>query len=258
MAIVFVSYDREDLSRARSVAQALEKVGHSVWWDRHIAGGAQYGTEIEEALKRADAVVVLWSTTAVHSAWVRDEAAAGRDAGKLVPVRLDAADPPMGFRQYQTIDLSRWKGGQRAGAFDQLNRAIHGLAVSPTEGAAAINPVEPDKPPQRSRQYWLAGAATLVILLGVWLVVRMTSTPAAPTVTVAAADNSALSRELARDLFVKLGRFQAASPDALEILDSAAGHSPDLTFQVSVSQTPVNDSANIALVTLSELSAGRV
>ena len=31
-------------------------------------------------------VVVLWSANAIESAWVRDEAAAGRDTGRLVPL----------------------------------------------------------------------------------------------------------------------------------------------------------------------------
>ena len=82
MASVFLSYDREDLDRARSIAVTLEKAGHSVWWDRHIRGGAQYSKEIENALKRADAVIVLWSEHSVESPWVRDEAATGRDSAK--------------------------------------------------------------------------------------------------------------------------------------------------------------------------------
>src|SRR5215213_9360185 len=101
MAGVFLSYDRDDAAKARSIALALEKAGHSVWWDWHIKGGAQYSKEIEQALKRAEAVVVLWSQRSVDSAWVRDEAAAGRDTGRLVPVKLDESEPPLGFRQYQ-------------------------------------------------------------------------------------------------------------------------------------------------------------
>ena len=81
MAQVFLSYDREDGPRARVIAQALERAGHFVWWDLHIKGGAEYGKVIEEALAEADSVVVLWSTKSVDSAWVRDEAAAGRAAG---------------------------------------------------------------------------------------------------------------------------------------------------------------------------------
>ncbi len=107
MARIFLSYDRDDLSRARSIASTLEQDGHVVWWDSHIKGGAQFSEEIEQALKSADYVVVLWSAHSIRSPWVRDEAAAGRDAGRLVPVTLDGTEPPLGFRQFQTIDLSK-------------------------------------------------------------------------------------------------------------------------------------------------------
>ena len=49
MARVFLSYDREDTDRARPIAVALEKAGHSVWWDRHIRSGTQFSQEIDEA-----------------------------------------------------------------------------------------------------------------------------------------------------------------------------------------------------------------
>lgn len=114
MASVFLSYGREDANAARSVAAVLEKAGHSVWWDRHIKGGSEYSREIEQALKAADALVVLWSTNSVDSPWVRDEAASGRDRGRLVPVRLGSMSrhsdfgsfkrsicPPSGFRAAQ-------------------------------------------------------------------------------------------------------------------------------------------------------------
>ena len=48
---------------------------------------------------------------------LRDEAAAGRDRERLVPVALDSCKPPLGFRQYHTLDLS---GGIAPGA-DCLN-----------------------------------------------------------------------------------------------------------------------------------------
>ena len=89
MASVFLSYSRDDLDRIGPLADALERAGHSIWWDRHIAGGEEFAGAIEEALESADAVVVAWSATSVKSAWVRDEAGAGRDSGRLVPVTLD-------------------------------------------------------------------------------------------------------------------------------------------------------------------------
>ena len=232
MAKVFLSYDREDLTRARSVAQALEKVGHSVWWDRHIAGGAQYDTEIEEALKRSDAVVVLWSATAVRSAWVRDEAAAGRDSGKLVPARLDAADPPMGFRQYQTIDLTRWKGSGSAEAFKQLNHAVENLGTQsgdPKETASVV-------PKARGGAASLALAVAVVLVTmaaGIWWFARSAQSSDPPVVAITAADNSPASRQLTRDLYVKLGSLKATDTQPIELVAEGSGQKPDFTFEIA-------------------------
>ena len=89
MAAVFLSYSREDHERIEPLAAALERAGHDVWWDRHIAGGEEFSGAIEKALESADVVVVAWTATSVKSAWVRDEAAAGRDSRRLVPITLD-------------------------------------------------------------------------------------------------------------------------------------------------------------------------
>src|SRR4249919_1554138 len=133
MASVFLSYDRDDANEARPLALALEKAGHSVWWDLHVRGGAQFSKVIEEALKAADVVVVLWSLEAIESPWVRDEAAAGRDSGRLVPVTIDGTEPPLRFRQYQTIDLSLWKGRGRSAEFAELSAAIDAISGNQAE-----------------------------------------------------------------------------------------------------------------------------
>ena len=142
MASVFLSYAREEFGKARSLAEALERHGHSVWWDRHIKGGSQYSTEIEAALAKADAVVVLWSEASVGSPWVRDEAAAARDSARLVPVTLDQTAPPMGFRQYQAIDMSAWKGRGKPVNLAALLEAIGSIIGGPStaETKAPIKP----------------------------------------------------------------------------------------------------------------------
>ena len=58
MADIFLSYAREDFDSAQAIASALKRAGHSVWWDSHIRGGAQYAPEIEAALA---AVIARWS-----------------------------------------------------------------------------------------------------------------------------------------------------------------------------------------------------
>lgn len=242
MARIFLSYDREDASKARSIAVALEKAGHSVWWDRHIKGGAQYAKEIEAALKAADAVVVLWSQSSVESAWVRDEAAAGRDSGRLVPVRLDGTDAPMGFRQYQTIDFAGRGRRHREQAMAELAMTVAALGDQRTEPP---RPAQRHDPP-KLKLGLLAGVFFAVTALLIWQFWSPGND--VPSVTVAATENSAPSRALADDLFVKLGRLQASRADSLLIVDASAGKTVDLTLKVGAVSVTEDPGANLALV----------
>lgn len=162
MASVFLSYSREDVAKAQAVASALERHGHSVWWDRQLHGGSRFSQEIEQALKRADAIVVLWSRASVQSAWVQDEASEGRDTNRLVPAIIDDSKPPLGFRQYQAIDLSGWKGRAGDAAIEHVHRAIaakadaSGLAPSPSVAASG---------PRDYRRVGIAAAALAAVAL---------------------------------------------------------------------------------------------
>lgn len=185
MANVFLSYDHEDVVRATPIVSALEKAGHSVWWDRQIHGGAEYQSEIESAVEQADAVVVLWSERSIKSAWVRDEAAEGRDQGKLVPVLLEPVKPPMGFRQYQTINLARAGRTSGQSGFNELLRAVaktggaeHGAQPAPS---AAVDSWKPD------RRVVLAGggvAAAAVLGLGAWALLKPGKSGASDSIAV--------------------------------------------------------------------------
>lgn len=159
LARIFLSYAREDAARAKSLANALEHAGHQVWWDRHVGGGARFAKEIAAALKDAEAVVVLWSGHSVDSSWVQDEAAEGRDSGRLVPISLDESKPPLGFRQFQAIDLSGWRGRRSSAPFKALEQAI--AAVLKGERL-------PEVPATERRTHWRgrpARAAAAVVAL---------------------------------------------------------------------------------------------
>ncbi|HEV2079116.1 MAG TPA: TIR domain-containing protein [Allosphingosinicella sp.] len=130
-ASVFISYARADHERVEQLALRLERAGHEVWWDRRIGGGAEFSREIETALQAADIVLVAWSRRSVGSHWVRDEAAAGRDSGRLLPVTLDGSPPPLGFRQFQTLDLSGSSGRQGGSEFDEVLEALGSPKASP-------------------------------------------------------------------------------------------------------------------------------
>lgn len=163
MASVFLSYARDDRSKAEALATALEELGHSVWWDRSIEGGSRFSQEIEQALKRSDAVVVMWSHVSVQSAWVTDEAAEGRDTGRLVPVVIDDVKPPLGFRQYQAIDLSAWRGRGKNGLIDPVHRAI--IAKTGSVPATKV-PARPRRAGFGYRRLGLAAATLLVLVVG--------------------------------------------------------------------------------------------
>jgi len=132
MASVFLSYDRNNADKARAISVALENAGHSVWWDTHISGGSQFAKEIEQALDKAEVVVVLWTSLSIESPWVRDEAATGRDKGRLVPLSLDGTLPPLGFRQFQSIDLGAWSGRGKVPRIGEIIAAIERQRKNPS------------------------------------------------------------------------------------------------------------------------------
>jgi adenylate cyclase len=130
---VFLSYARDDAETAKRLADCIAHAGHEVWWDRHIQGGSRFTNEIDRALKDAEAVVVLWSEASVQSAWVQDEAAEGRDSGRLVPVALGSVKPPLGFRQFHTVTLGPLTGD---GTPDGIGDLIDAIASTCGSGAA--------------------------------------------------------------------------------------------------------------------------
>lgn len=126
----FLSYARADQAQATKLAKALEESGFDVWWDALIEGGAAFAKSIETALESCDAVVVVWSKTSVESDWVLDEAVRGRELRKLVPVSLDGTLPPLGFRQYHSIELSRRHGDFPAA---EIARVVHGISAAASQ-----------------------------------------------------------------------------------------------------------------------------
>ena len=172
MARVFLSYAREDAARVAPIARALEAAGHSVWWDQSIGGGEQFAHAIEKALDSAEVVVAVGPEAAGRSPGGRDEAAAGRDRGILVPVCFDSCVPPLGFRQFQAIDLGGWNGKAKSKALEPLKRAVEAKAAGADEDA--IPRASRVQGAARLQKRWAAVAALLAIVaLGALLVPRI-------------------------------------------------------------------------------------
>jgi len=131
MSDVFVSYARADEAHADRVAAALSAAGYQVWRDDQLPAHRAYADVIEERLKSAAAVVVLWSAESAKSQWVRAEADAARSSGTLVQATIDGSIPPLPFNQIQCADLRDWSGGTDEPGWRKLADSVRSLAGAP-------------------------------------------------------------------------------------------------------------------------------
>lgn len=172
--LLFVSYSRTDLERARPVIALLEQSGFEVWWDGRLEGGENYLQTTEAALETCACVVVLWSATSVASHWVRDEAQRGRERGCLVPLTIDGTMAPLGFRQFQLLDISGWDGRAESGEAARILVAVRarlgGDAGAPVTAAAPPPPPLPQSPVLSRRTLVLGGLGLAAVGggLGAW------------------------------------------------------------------------------------------
>jgi len=138
MSDVFISYARSTEPQARQVADALRALGYGVWRDDELPAHRAYADVIEERLREAKAVVVVWSADAARSAWVRSEAERARGERKLVQLTVDGANLPMPFDQVQCADLTGWTGEATAPGWLKVVRSVADLVAE-----AAVEPSAP-------------------------------------------------------------------------------------------------------------------
>jgi len=143
LADIFISYSRKDRDIASRLAELLVQSKYTVWWDQNLKRGSRFREVIEEELNQARAVIVLWSFSSTHSRWVLDEADHAADDNKLLPVRLDSSQPPIGFRQLHTTDMEGRALSSKAPAFVKLLKDVEAL-VATTSGRQAAPSPPPD------------------------------------------------------------------------------------------------------------------
>jgi adenylate cyclase len=135
MSNVFISYARPDEPQATLIADTLRKGGFDVWRDDELPAHRPYAEVIEERINGAKAVVVLWSSEAAKSHWVRAEADSARSGRTLVQATLDGTLPPMPFNQIQCADLQDWNGQSSAPGWRKLVASVADLTGSPAEAS---------------------------------------------------------------------------------------------------------------------------
>ena len=102
---IFLSYAREDQDLARHLAELLGRQEWSVFWDQQMLGGVAWSRVLEEQLRGAGCVIVLWSPTSVDSDYVRHEASFAKIAGKLLQVDVADCKVPSPFQDENRIRL---------------------------------------------------------------------------------------------------------------------------------------------------------
>jgi tetratricopeptide (TPR) repeat protein len=120
MADIFISYKREDIVLAKTLANMLSEFGWTVWWDHDIPAGKDYDQIIEEQLASAKCIIVLWSALSINSRNVKDEANEALKRNVLIPVLIGRVSPPLGFRMIQSISWNENNQVQE----DELNELL--------------------------------------------------------------------------------------------------------------------------------------
>jgi hypothetical protein len=105
---IFISYSRQDRDRSKVIAERLAAQGLRVWWDDQLQVARPFDDQLEEQIKGASLVAVLWSEQSVKSQWVRAEAGVALERNALLPVFIERVEPPLLFRQIQGHFVTSW------------------------------------------------------------------------------------------------------------------------------------------------------
>jgi TolB-like protein len=166
MADVFISCASLSKPAAERIAQALRAMGHEVWRDDALPPHRAYADVLEERLREAKAVVVVWSKAGAQSQWVRAEADLARHADKLVQLTIDRAPLPLPFNQIQCADLSRWHGEAEHPEWRKVVASVDELVGQPS----AATPAAAGRWASLSRAWtWAAAALVLAVAIATGL-----------------------------------------------------------------------------------------
>ena len=125
MSDIFISYAREDQQLVKSLSKEFERKGWSVWWDRDIPGVDLFSVVIENEIKKAKCVLVLWSNHSKNSRHVVDEAGRGAERKVLLQAKIEEIEyPPVGFGAFHLFNLIGWSATRESPDMDRIIKDI--------------------------------------------------------------------------------------------------------------------------------------
>ena len=143
---IFISYCREERAAARQFAESFAREGFSVWWDAVLRSGQTFDEIIEQELRAAKAVVVLWSPRSVRSRWVRAEATLADRGNKLVPIIIEPCDLPIIFELTHAAELAEWAGDTTDVRWQTLISDLRRMVGEAGESVSEARPAPKSEP----------------------------------------------------------------------------------------------------------------
>lgn len=113
-ADVFISYRRDQREQVLVIAEKLQELGLSVWFDARLEAGTSFDEEINREVRSAKAVFVCWSPDAIQSRWVRAEASIGLERDVLVAAFLHPTELIPPYNLVHAANLEGWDGSHDA------------------------------------------------------------------------------------------------------------------------------------------------
>lgn len=95
---VFLSYAREDEATAHLLAYILDQHNIECLIDRSLKAGTKFDTALQEMIRAADAVLVLYTESSISSAWVNQEIGFAVACNKVIwPLAMAESMQPRGM-----------------------------------------------------------------------------------------------------------------------------------------------------------------
>jgi hypothetical protein len=112
MSKVFISYIRQSEAIARNLANDIEALGHTAWFDQELSGGQIWWDQILATIRNCDVFVFVLDSEAMNSSACKSEYSYAADLGKsILPVLVSEGVStkllPPALSQIQFVDYRK-------------------------------------------------------------------------------------------------------------------------------------------------------
>lgn len=137
-ADLFVSYASADRERVVPIVDALEAAGFSCWIDfRNIAGGAEWNSEIVQAIKSCRVVLIMCSAASMRSHNVRQEIRLAWSPGvRYIPVLLEDIGRSFPDQVSYFLEGFQWVDGSKGDSADWMPRLLSSIESALHQGTS--------------------------------------------------------------------------------------------------------------------------